>query len=119
VPVVAGQNMVLDDSIEVSNDKIELVQEMEPKQIEKRLSWRDGILMFDNDTLEEVIAEINRYSSAMIVISDPEIRDLRFGGYFQASDVNTILTTLEENYGITVERLNPGVINLSRLTDQH
>lgn len=116
VPVVAGQNMVLDDSIEDVNDKIELVQKMEPGQIEKRLSWRDGILMFDNDTLEEVIAEINRYSTIKIVISDPEIRDMRFGGYFQASDVTTILATLEQNYGIAVKQLNPDVINLYRLT---
>ena len=114
VPVVAGQNMVLDDDFEVNEDKIELVQEIAPEQIEKRLSWRDGILMFDNDTLQEVVREINRYSAEKIVISDPEIDGIRFGGYFQASDISTILATLEQNYGIAVERPDTGLILLSR-----
>ena len=97
----------------MNNDKIELVREMAPAQIEKKLSWRDGILMFDNDTLQEVVREINRYSADQIVISDPEIDDIRFGGYFQASEVDTILATLEQSYGIAVNRQDSGIITLS------
>ncbi len=109
VPLVEGQYVVFDNDLE-----IELVQSMEPQQIEKRLSWRDGMLIFDNDTLEEVVAEINRYTPKKIVISDPQIRNLRFGGYFRASDVSSILATFEEGFGIRVEEVNPGLVYLSR-----
>lgn len=110
VPLSQGQHMVFDDDIE-------LVQRMAPEQIEKRLSWRDGMLVFDNDTLEDVVAEINRYTSARIVISDSGLRDLRLGGYFQASDTASILATLQENFGIRVDRVRPDLIYLSRRRD--
>ena len=107
VPLTAGQHAVF-------NEGIELAQRVEPAQMEKMLSWRDGMLIFDNDTLEDVVAEISRYTPVKIVISDSDIRDMRFGGYFHANDVPSILATLEEGFGIHVEKINNNLIYLSR-----
>lgn len=95
------------------HDKPELIHNVEPGGVEKSLSWRDGMLMFDNDPLEKVIAEINRYTSLKVVISDSRIRDIRFGGYFHISDISSILATMEEDYGIHADRVSDKVVYLS------
>lgn len=107
VPVAAGQKLTL-------NDEEETVQRVEPARMEKELSWRDGMLVFDNDPLEEVVSKINRYSQVRIVISDPSIRGLKFGGYFKVGDVPAILTTMNQNFGLRVEKVSDGLIYLSR-----
>ncbi|MEJ2760083.1 MAG: FecR domain-containing protein [Gammaproteobacteria bacterium] len=106
-PLKAGQHVVFDQGIE-------LAQKVKPAQLEKMLSWRDGMLIFDNDPLEKVVAEINRYTPVRIVISDSHIRNLRFGGYFRTNDVPSILATLQKGFGIHVEKINDKLIYLSR-----
>ena len=93
--------------------KPDLIKSVKPSGVEKNLSWRDGMLVFDNDPLEKVIAEINRYTTTKVVISDSRIRNIRFGGYFHISDISSILATMEENYGIHADRINDKVVYLS------
>lgn len=114
VPLAKGQHMILDNSLGVKKDDIELVQDVKPDQIEKSLSWRSGLLVFDNDRLEDVVAEINRYTPMKIVISEAALRNVRFGGYFKANDINSILATLEEGFDIRVEKVRPDLVFLSR-----
>jgi transmembrane sensor len=107
VPLEQGQ-------LAVVNGGIELVRRLALPEIERTLSWRDGMLVFDNDRLEDVVAEINRYTPQKIVISDSELRDLRFGGYFRLDDVSSIMATFEADFGIRVARINDNVVYLSR-----
>ena len=110
VPMVKGQHVIFNEE----KQEIELAQQVKPEDIEKKLSWRDGMLIFDNDSLEDVVSEINRYTSTKIVISDSDLRDLRFGGYFRIDDMSSILDTFEEAFGIKVDRINENLIYLSR-----
>jgi transmembrane sensor len=107
VPLDAGQHVVF-------NGNIELVNRWAPPEIERNLAWRDGMLIFDDDPLEQVVAEINRYAREKIIISDSEIQDLRFGGYFRVGDIDSILATFEEDFDIRVERINDELVYLSR-----
>jgi transmembrane sensor len=72
------------------------------------------MLIFDNDRLSDIVAELNRYSTTRIVISEPAIQDLRLGGYFKVQDIGSILDTLH-GYGLRVERINDRLIYLSRM----
>ncbi|NOX69989.1 MAG: FecR family protein [Gammaproteobacteria bacterium] len=110
VPLVKGQRVIFNEE----NEELELAQEMTQEAIEKNLSWRDGMFIFNDDLLTEVIAEINRYTPVKIVISDPNIQDLRFGGYFRIDDIPAILETIEQRYGIRVEQISTNLIYLSR-----
>ncbi len=76
VPLSSGQHATVADDVR-------LIEQIDAKGIEKRLSWRDGMLVFDDDPLASVVAEINRYTPTRIVISDPSIRTLKVGGLFQ------------------------------------
>ena len=110
VPFVEGQHVVMDQ-------EIEMVQKLTPDDIRKKLSWRDGLLVFDAEKLEDVVSRINRYIPSKIVISDPALADIKFGGHFKVGEINTILSVLEEQFGIRVERTNNNLIYLSRKSE--
>jgi transmembrane sensor len=93
---------------------VRLIEQIDAKDIEKRLAWRDGMLIFDEDPLKEVVAEIGRYTAARIVITDPTIRELKIGGYFKVQDAGSILESLQESYGFEVRKDNDNVVYLAR-----
>lgn len=49
--------------------------------------WPSGMLSFDDARLAEVVAAVNRYSTARIILADPAIGNFRFTGTFKARDV--------------------------------
>lgn len=73
-------------------------------KIEQRLAWRQGKWRFEGETLTEVLDEVIRYSSHEIVITDPELADLRIGGYFDIGDVSGLMSALELGFNIQVDR---------------
>ena len=46
-------------------------RQLEPDELARRLSWQDGMLSFDGETLADAAAEFRRYSPTRIVIEDP------------------------------------------------
>lgn len=78
------------------------LQAMDANTKIRRDSWRQGIVLFAGDTLEEVVAEISRYSPVAIDIVDPELKKLRIGGQFQVGDLNGMFQALEYNFGLKV-----------------
>ncbi len=98
----------------VFQDKIELVETIKPQEITKKLSWRDGMLIFDGDSLQDVVDEISRYTPKEIVILDADIRELKIGGYFRAGEITPMLDTLAANFNLKVEEINDNLIYLSQ-----
>jgi transmembrane sensor len=107
VPLLKGQHAYF-------RGESKVIENLDTQALEERLSWRDGMLIFDNDRLSDIVAELNRYSTTRIVISEPAIQDLRLGGYFKVQDIGSILDTLH-GYGLRVERINDRLIYLSRM----
>lgn len=101
----AGQSVVFDES---QNE----INVLEPDQLVRQLAWRDGMLIFEGDPLEDVIAEVSRYDDVEIVISDPELRGRRIGGYFRAGETDVLLAALEGSFGVDVERVSDRLIYL-------
>jgi transmembrane sensor len=69
-----------------------------PADIERKLAWRSGKVIFTNQTLGEAVADFNRYSPRKIVIGDPAIGRMTFIGQYAvdapevfAKDVSTYL----------------------------
>ncbi|MFK7733520.1 MAG: FecR domain-containing protein [Pseudomonadales bacterium] len=80
--------------------------------VEAKLAWREGQLIFEGEPLELVVEEINRYTMLSFEISDPAIREIPVGGFFKAGDTQQLLWVLEQSFGITSER-NGQIISLS------
>jgi transmembrane sensor len=70
---------------------------------ERALLWRGGMIEFDETTLEQAVAELNRYSVKPLVIEDDRLRAIRFSGGFRVGDVNAVLFALRERFQVSVE----------------
>ena len=81
------------------------VRKIAPEQVAVDLSWREGNLIFQGETLEEAIDEISRYTSVEFEILDDRIRAVRVAGLFKAGDINGLLLTLQENFQIPSQRV--------------
>jgi transmembrane sensor len=63
---------------------------------ENAVAWRNGLINFDDQTLAEATAVMNRYSREQIVIRDPGVAGLRLSGQFRAGDSGRFAETLSE-----------------------
>ena len=72
---------------------------------DRSLAWRTGMIEFDHTTLEEAVAELNRYAPKPLVIEDPALRSIELSGGFRVGDIGAVLFTLRERFEIkAVER---------------
>ena len=95
------------------DSNIRKVVELTPAILEQKQAWRNGDLVFSGDTLAHVVSELGRYNEVEITMS-PQLRDLRIGGRFKATDVDRILEAIELSEGIKSTKLSDGAIYLSR-----
>ena len=82
--------------------------------IDAELSWRVGRVDFTGEGLEQAIAEYTRYSDLNIIISDPQLKNIRVGGSFPTNEPDLFLKSLEFNFGIKVDRANNSQVYLSK-----
>jgi len=108
VTVAAGEELIL-------GAPEEEIIEVSPEEIEVKLSWQQGNLIFRGESLEEAMAEIGRYTTVQFVIMDDDLKKVRIAGLFKAGDVEGLLATLRENFDISNERTEDGKILLTSL----
>jgi len=58
----------------------------QPREVERKLAWREGKLIFNNQTLSEAVADFNRYSQRKIVIVDPQLWNRKLVGQYQIDE---------------------------------
>ena len=102
------------------NHHIKPIQTLRQDQVARKLSWRDGMLVFSGESLEQVVEEVSRYTTQSIVITDASIRDIRIGGYFKAGETQAMFDAFETSFGVQVSRIDSGLVHLSRaqITEQ-
>lgn len=86
---------------------------VEDRDMSRIMSWRDGVLIFSGETLEDVVNEISRYTTVSIELADPDIRSLRIGGRFPVGETDTMLTALEYDFGLRVTRMSSSHVVVS------
>ena len=104
--VQAGRNAVFDA------DRI-LVEAIEKAEIDKRLSWQTGGLIFSGEPLESVVQEFARYSDRRIMLSN-DIRELKVLGWFPVGDTPQFIRALEDYVDIAARTEADGSIHLYR-----
>ena len=83
------------------------------RQITEELGWRRGVLVFDNTTLADAAAELNRYNREKIVVTDPAAAKLSIVGAFPATDEQALVNTAQQVFGLHVTKYG-GAIVISR-----
>lgn len=94
-------------------NELEDVHPVNEREIENSMAWRQGLLVFDGESLEHVVSEVGRYMPQKIIISDPDLRALQIGGVFKIGEIDTLLTTLEASLGLEVNRVRSDLIYLN------
>ncbi len=67
------------------------VREADVKRV---VSWRRGQVVFEDERLEDAVAEMNRYSRQQVVLSDARLASLRISGAFNTGDTGTFVEAL-------------------------
>jgi transmembrane sensor len=101
-----GQRLIVDrDDGTVSIEKADL---------EKVVSWKEGKILFEDTPLDEVIAELNRYSNARIVVEDANLAQLRVNGLFHTEDPSHFLQALTQYLPIRLRVKSDGTTYISQ-----
>lgn len=69
-------------------------------------AWRSRKLYFDSANLSQVLAEVNRYAAKPLVSDTREIDTLMLTGQFPAGDIESVLISLQQLYGIEARETN-------------
>ena len=70
---------------------------------ERTAAWMHRQIVFENEPLERVAAEYNRYTSKPIEIATPALRNLLISGVFATDDTEAFIAFLRSLKGVRVE----------------
>jgi len=116
-PSGAGPNISVDHEDLLPGDQL-IVTGARPAtkrrtDVTKATSWREGQIIFDDDTLAAAVAEVNRYSAKKIILSDPRLASLRMSGVFIAGHSDSFVETVTGNFPIKVTSDSDGRLVLT------
>jgi transmembrane sensor len=79
-------------------------------QLSTELAWREGAIVFDGERLSDAIVEIERYTDARIIVSDPDVAALRVGGRFRTGNVQEFFDALQTALPVSIRHAGGGVV---------
>ncbi|WP_297509422.1 FecR family protein [uncultured Caulobacter sp.] len=83
-------------------------------EIDRALAWRQGAIALNGQSLEQAVAEFNRYNRQQIRIADPSISGLRLAGYFQTTEPTSFVNAVTNAFPVRAAEGADGAIRLSR-----
>jgi transmembrane sensor len=72
--------------------------------IARKLAWQNQILIFDGDSLADVVMQFNRYNDRQLIIADPALATLRIGGYFRPTNLDAFVSVLQSDFNVRVNK---------------
>ena len=82
---------------------------LDADEVARRLSWQDGLLAFNGETLGQAAAEFARYSSTRIVIDDPTLAAEPLSGLYASSDPGGFARDVALSFGARTVSAADGV----------
>jgi transmembrane sensor len=68
----------------------------------ERARWRDGVLVYRNEPLRDVVMDVVRYSGKQIEIPDPAVGALRYSGVVYQGAIDEWTHALPESFPVTL-----------------
>jgi transmembrane sensor len=99
-------------AMRIAADGSARISDLDGEALTARLAWRNGMVVFDGQTLPEALAEFSRYTSVRFIVTDARLRQLRVGGYFPAGDTDYLLDALRSNFSLDSTRNPDGSIQI-------
>ncbi len=76
------------------------ISQLSAAEVDRRLAWTTGHLVFADESLADAFAEFNRYNIRQLISGDPSIAGLRVGGDFVATQPDSFVGALERAYSL-------------------
>lgn|SRR5690606_13340428 len=74
--------------------------------IDKYFSWREGIIIFKNDNLKDIMKQISRYYNASIEIKNKQLENQTFSGSLDLKEtVEQVLNVIKETSDFKFEKI--------------
>ena len=123
IPAIARlhDNMTFDDTTvgalhtALVEPGLQFVRKIEAADADTLLAWQQGLLRFKGAALEDVLAEVDRYTHTQFVLDDDRLRAVRIGGSFRTGDVEGLLRALRRDFFIDSRRDGQGRVILTAL----
>jgi transmembrane sensor len=78
--------------------------------IERVTSWRSGLLSFQDTSLHEAIAEVNRYTHRHITLADPRLGEYRVSGTFRVGEPERFARAMTQLFPVAVTSTDTGTV---------
>jgi transmembrane sensor len=88
---------------------IEVSVPIDPAQV---TAWQSGLLIFRDQTLADVVDEVNRYRSGKIIITNADLKQRVVNGTFQINKLGDFVLQVQQLFGAQARSLPGGVVLL-------
>lgn len=88
------------------------VAAIESDDVARRTAWRQGLIELRGETLEQAVAEFNRYRTTKLVVADPKLAAIRVGGAFETDESEKFLAALRSGFGVSTREGADGSVYL-------
>ncbi|MCV2885349.1 FecR domain-containing protein [Aestuariibacter sp. AA17] len=109
VLLVSGEKAVIKGEI-MSQESVAL------EYVQNQLAWQQGMLVFEGESLSEILAEVSRYANVSFSLSTKDLGEKRVAGHFKVGDIKGLLFALESSFGIEYVRTAPNEYVLLKKT---
>ncbi|MFV8782355.1 FecR family protein [Microbulbifer sp. SA54] len=86
-----------------------------PINLEKVTAWQTSRIYFDNERLEDAIAEYNRYTTRKVVLVGSGLADERISGVFNIGDADALAFALQQGFGARINKNDQRILVLPAL----
>lgn len=84
------------------SDDNKIIQAQQFEQAQTSQAWRRGVVRFDDDPLQDVIKELNRYRTNKIALRGQHTKDLKISGVFHLKNGDAILNAIAATLPVQV-----------------
>jgi transmembrane sensor len=86
--------------------------------LEKYIAWRDGNLIFQDDSMDDVVKRLSRWFNVEFIIDDPEINEYIYKATFRNENLKQVLNLLKISAPIDYHILERRVLPDGEFTKQ-
>jgi ferric-dicitrate binding protein FerR (iron transport regulator) len=75
--------------------------------VEKHTSWKEGLLIFRDDKMDDIVIKLNRKFNVDIILQDPEIKEYIYTATFEDESLTQILGLLRISAPVNYKAYKP------------
>jgi transmembrane sensor len=80
--------------------------------IEAATAWRQGKVIFRDETLSDAVHRLNRYSRQQVVVDDPALAEMKVSGVFDSGDAQAFAEAMQAYLPVAADFSHASLIHL-------